>query len=93
MLSAGYKFNSPESSLCAGINSSTRNEEHVTDQKIYAGQTSGADFLTHQLTQARLDFDRRIQDVVSGGDRLITEIDLQAVTTASQREIQVCFQQ
>lgn len=91
--SAGSKFYSSESSLWAGMRSSTRNEDRIIDHKIYAEHPSGADFLTHHLTDARLDFASRIQDVVTCGDRLITEIDLQAVTTASQREIQVCFQQ
>lgn len=75
------------------MRSSTRNEDHIIDQKIYTEHPSGADILTHQLSDARLDFDSRIQDAVTCGDRSITEIDLQAATTASKREIQVCSQQ
>ncbi|XP_048321378.2 calmodulin-binding transcription activator 3 isoform X2 [Ziziphus jujuba] len=84
--SAGSKSYSPAgSSLLAGVHSLTRNEDGVTDQKVYAEHPFGADYRAHKLTDARLDVGGKNQDVE---DRLITGIDIQAVTTASQGEIQ-----
>lgn len=71
------------------MHSLTRNEDGVTDQKVYAEHPFGADYRAHKLTDARLDVGGKNQDVE---DRLITGIDIQAVTTASQGEIQVYFQ-
>lgn len=70
------------------MHSSTRNEDGVIDPKTYAEHPGGADYIAHKLTDARLDVGSRIQDV---GDRLISGIDIQAVTTAPQGEIQVYF--
>ncbi len=61
----------------------------VHDQKFCIHPT-GADFITHKLTDARLDTDNSVQDVVTCGDRFITDKDNQA---ASQGVVQVCFVQ
>lgn len=57
----------------------------VHDQKFCIHPT-GADFITHKLTDARLDTDNSVQDVVTCGDRFITDKDNQA---ASQGVVQV----
>lgn len=81
----GAKFDhGPGSSLWPEIHSSSRNAHDVHDRKFYVGQPSGADFIAHKLTDARLDGDSTVPDTVVTEDKLITD-----VTAAPQRVIQV----
>lgn len=84
---AGSKINrSSGSSLWPQIDNSSRNAFSVLDQhqKFYGGQPSGADFITHKLTDARLAGDSTIANVGTCRERLITDVDAHAVTTSSQ---------
>lgn len=75
------------------IDNSSRNATSVLDQhghqNFYVGQPSGADFITHKLTDARLASDSTIANIGTCGERLITNIDVHAVTTSSQGASQV----
>ncbi|XP_035539286.1 calmodulin-binding transcription activator 3-like isoform X2 [Juglans regia] len=69
---AGTKYHQGSGlSNCAETNSSS-NSNGVHDQKLFTEHPRGADFLTHKLTDARLDANSSVQDVTKG-DRLIAE--------------------
>ncbi|XP_024023492.1 calmodulin-binding transcription activator 2 isoform X2 [Morus notabilis] len=78
------------SSVWAGNLSSTRSDDSTHDQKCYIEQPSTADVITHKLSDAKLDADVRVHDIVTCADRLISEIDVQVATIASKRNIQYC---
>lgn len=89
----GVKCNySSGSNMWTQIHNSSTNASNVLDhnQKFYVEQPSGTDFITHKLTDARLDSDSTAPNIVSCGDRLITDIDVRAVAASSQRVTQVC---
>lgn len=88
---SGSKFRGSESSNWAEMNS-LNITDGVHGQKFFKHPT-GADFITHRLTDARLDTDSSVQDVVTCGNRLITDKDSQTLTAASQGVVQVCFVQ
>ncbi|XP_024170288.1 calmodulin-binding transcription activator 2 isoform X1 [Rosa chinensis] len=77
------------------MNRSTR-ESSLHDQNLFVEdikknffeELNGSDSITHKLTDARLDSNRKGKDVTCE-DRLTNDIDVQAVTTPSQREAQV----
>lgn len=88
---AGPKFaHGAGSSVWNGMDSSTRNERSMHDQNLFVEAPNRADFITHKLTDARLDVDCRVNNVTCE-DRLTTDIDVQVATASSQREAQVCF--
>lgn len=69
----GAGFNHGTSSfICADICGSRGNLSSTCEQKLDSEQLNAADFLTHKLTDARLDADNTVQDV-SCGDRLIPD--------------------
>ncbi|XP_021640212.2 calmodulin-binding transcription activator 3 isoform X2 [Hevea brasiliensis] len=82
----GVKFDhSTGSSLWTEIPGSSKYAYHVPDQKFYVGQPRGADVITRKLTDSRLDGD--IPDSVATGDRLINNVDDQALAAIPQRLI------
>ncbi|XP_008223475.1 PREDICTED: calmodulin-binding transcription activator 2-like [Prunus mume] len=86
---AGPKFaHGAGSSIWNGMDSSTRNERSMHDQNLFVEAPNRADFITHKLTDARLDVDCRVNNVTCV-DKLTTEIDVQVATASSQREAQV----
>ncbi|KAJ0036031.1 hypothetical protein Pint_24238 [Pistacia integerrima] len=88
----GAKFNhSTGSNMWTQIHNSRTNALNVLDhdQKLYVEQPGGTDFITHKLTDARLDGDNTVPNIVPCGDRLITDGDVRAVTASSQRVTQV----
>ncbi|XP_044499184.1 calmodulin-binding transcription activator 3-like isoform X1 [Mangifera indica] len=88
----GVKCNySSGSNMWTQIHNSSTNASNVLDhnQKFYVEQPSGTDFITHKLTDARLDSDSTAPNIVPCRDRLITDIDVRAVAASSQRVTQV----
>ncbi|KAL5849044.1 hypothetical protein ACOSQ4_007057 [Xanthoceras sorbifolium] len=84
---AGDKVNhGTESCMWPQSHSSSRNAYNVLDQnqKLYAG----ADLITHKLTDARLESDSTARDIVTCGNKLISDLDVHAVTASSQRVTQ-----
>ena len=88
---SGSKYHGSESTNWAEINS-LNVTDGVHGQKFFKHPT-GADFITRRLTDARLDTDSSVQDVVTCGNRLITDKDNQTLMAASQGVVQVCFAQ
>lgn len=84
-------YHAAGSSVWAGTHGLTRREESMHDQKCGVKESGEADFITHKLTDARLDVDGKVRDLVAYGDRLITDIGIQVAPLASKRDIQVCF--
>lgn len=82
------------SSIWPQIDNSSRDAFSVLDQhqKFYVGQPSGADFITHKLTDASLASGSTIANIGTCRDRLITDVDVHAVTTSSQRASQVLLE-
>ncbi|GAV71635.1 IQ domain-containing protein/CG-1 domain-containing protein/Ank_2 domain-containing protein [Cephalotus follicularis] len=86
---AGAKFgHGATSCLWSEVHSLSRNAFNVHDQKLFFEQPSGADFLTHKITDSRLDTDSKVPDFLTCIDRLITHPDVE-VATSSQSVIQV----
>ncbi|KAJ4721920.1 Calmodulin-binding transcription activator like [Melia azedarach] len=84
---AGTKFNHVTgSSMWTQILSSSRNAFNVLDQqqKFHIEQPGGADFTKNKLTDARLDTNSAVTNIGTSGDRLITDVDVPAVTPSSQ---------
>ncbi|XP_065863920.1 calmodulin-binding transcription activator 3-like isoform X2 [Euphorbia lathyris] len=71
------------SSMLPGSSSFSKSAYHMHDQKNYVGQHDGTDFISHKLTDSRLDGD--VPDTVATEDRLITDI----AATVHQRSIQI----
>lgn len=61
------------------------------NQKSYIEQPSAADIITHKLSDAKLDGDSGMQHIITSGDRLISDVDIQVETMAAKRDFQVCF--
>lgn len=79
------------------MHSLTRNECSLHDQNLFVEnikknlfveELNGSDFITHKLTDARLDGNSGVKDLTCE-DRLTTDRDVQAVTG----EAQVCVLQ
>lgn len=77
------------SSDWTGMHSLTRNECSLHDQNLFVEELNGSDFITHKLTDARLDGNSGVKDLTCK-DRWTTDRDVQAVTAASLGEAQVC---
>uniref|UniRef100_A0A7N2R6B9 CG-1 domain-containing protein n=1 Tax=Quercus lobata TaxID=97700 RepID=A0A7N2R6B9_QUELO len=84
---SGSKYHGSESTNWAEINS-LNVTDGVHGQKFFKHPT-GADFITRRLTDARLDTDSSVQDVVTCANRLITDKDNQTLMAASQGVVQV----
>lgn len=99
---AGPKaYQSSGSSDWTGMHSLTRNECSLHDQNLFVEnikknlfveELNGSDFITHKLTDARLDGNSGVKDLTCE-DRFTTDRDVQAVTAPSLREAQVCVLQ
>ncbi|KAJ7980455.1 Calmodulin-binding transcription activator 2 [Quillaja saponaria] len=77
------------SSLLPVTHSYSKNTVDAHDQKNSVAQTSKFDLLTQRRTDARLDADSTIQDVMIYGNRLITECYVQSAPRALQTVNQV----
>ncbi|KAK9934071.1 hypothetical protein M0R45_021230 [Rubus argutus] len=75
------------SSDWTGMHSLTRNECSLHDQNLFVEELNGSDFITHKLTDARLDGNSGVKDLTCK-DRWTTDRDVQAVTAASLGEAQ-----
>ncbi|GMN51428.1 hypothetical protein TIFTF001_020577 [Ficus carica] len=76
------------SSIWAGTLSSTRSEDGMHNQKSYIEQPSAADIITHKLSDAKLDGDSGTQHIITSGDRLISDVEIQVETMAAKRDFQ-----
>lgn len=91
---AGPKYcQSSGLSNLAEINSLTNNADGVHHQKFFVEHPTGADFISHKLTDARLDADSSVQGVLTYRNRLITDKDNQTLMATSEEVVQVCFLQ
>ncbi|WCJ23221.1 Calmodulin-binding transcription activator 1 [Euphorbia peplus] len=80
----GSKFDqSSGSSLWPEISCLSKSTHRMHDQKLFVAQHGGPDFISHKLTDSRLDGD--VPDTAATEDRLITDI----AATAHQRSVQI----
>ncbi|XP_059429611.1 calmodulin-binding transcription activator 2-like isoform X3 [Corylus avellana] len=87
---AGPKYcQSSGLSNLAEINSLTNNADGVHYQKFFVEHPTGADFISHKLTDARLDADSSVQGVLTYRNRLITDKDNQSLMATSGEVVQV----
>ncbi|PON64836.1 Notch [Parasponia andersonii] len=82
-------YHAAGSSVWAPTHGSTRHEESTRGQKCDVEEPGGADFITHKLTDARLDVDGKVSDIFALSDRLITDMGIQVTPLASKRDIEV----
>jgi hypothetical protein len=71
---------------------SLANTDGVHYQKYFVEHPTGADFISHKLTDARLDADSSVH-VLTYRDRLITDKDNQTLMATSGEVVQVCLLQ
>ena len=60
----------------------------MPDQKLYVERPTAADFITHKEAQVRR---HDVSDVVTCGDKLISDVEVLAVGESPQKLIQVCY--
>lgn len=72
------------------IHNLVTNTLSMPDQELYVGRPTAADFIAHNEAQLRR---HDVSDVVTSGDKLISDLDVLSGGESPHKLIQVCYSQ